>query len=170
METWKKTDGFATVRGKVNGNFAAVDAALAEAGAKLEQAKAALTGQIGRTETALERALETAQDALSGQISAVQELAASKAAIVTGTYAGDSTEEREISLGFSPKLVFFCDKIGRTTENSITYGALVLPGYPAGNSNGGTGVKISENGFKLYSSSNNRVNNTNYTYYYFAVA
>lgn len=74
---------------------------------------------------------------------------------VVGTYIGDRTSSREISLGFRPKAVLVFDLAGRTSSGtgvSTRYvGGLALDGHPViKGSDGDDIVSITSNGFTVY--------------------
>lgn len=104
------------------------------------------------------------------------ETADSKALAITGTYAGDDTKERTINLGFQPKALYLYTWGGFTSMyNSGThavYGGLALPEHPIvdfGSSNAPI-VEICSTGFQLHcDNSYNRVNESDYFYYYIAL-
>ena len=74
-----------------------------------------------------------------------------KCQVVTGSYTGDGTETRAISLGFTPKAVLVTRDDGATTypnNNYQVYGGLAVTGYPV-KKNGLDAVAIMENGFQV---------------------
>lgn len=88
-----------------------------------------------------------------------------------GTYTGDDTEERFISLGFTPKAVYVCteDGIAGTLEAyEYCYGGLAFTGHPVRQTV--DIIAIETNGFRVYQPNRNiRTNLSNETYYYAAV-
>lgn len=106
---------------------------------------------------------------------------------VFGTYAGNGSESRFISLGFTPSALAIWDNTGRQGDQSAlaagtTWGGLALPGYPcraygktSSTETSTIAFEISASGFTVYSrtisttpSSEVALNNSNYTYYYMA--
>lgn len=81
--------------------------------------------------------------------------------IVTGSYMGDNTVGREIDLGFAPRAVFFCDKMGRAgyfTGYSYIAGGLMIPGCPLTGTSSGMAAELTDRGFRLYQGTYNMVN------------
>lgn len=95
--------------------------------------------------------------------------------LVTGTYEGDGTAERFISLGFTPKalLVFRQEGYPATGSNSL-YGGMAFLGTPAQvltSPNTYTSIlSITEGGFQVYYSSYHdiRSNQADTVYHYMA--
>lgn len=75
----------------------------------------------------------------------------SEIGMVTGTYTGDGTESRTISLGFTPKFVMVARGGSQfyNRENRCTYGAFAVQ-ERAGNILGLTAVRIVDGGFMVY--------------------
>lgn len=100
----------------------------------------------------------------------ISETADSKVSVVTGSYAGDGTEEQFIELGFVPKALYVCSKggIAGISSGPYCYGGLAFPETPIKMS-GEIAGEILDNGFKVYKHSDYfRINNTNEVYYYIA--
>ena len=74
--------------------------------------------------------------------------------IAFGTYVGDGTLNRKISLSFTPRVVLVMRNDGLTRANLNTYGGLALTGAPSSsyyNENGGNAVAIVSGGFEVSS-------------------
>ena len=107
-------------------------------------------------------------------------LAAAALKLAVGTYTGDGTASRVISVGFTPKAVLVCTQSGLTyspTASGYVYGGLAVT---AGNiylehfENIYPGVEIVTGGFQVYqtaidSSSAIQCNNIQYAYHYLAL-
>ena len=95
---------------------------------------------------------ETAQKAEAALLAQAAELAAlnaAKAEIVTGSYVGDGTENRFISLGFTPKAVLVEYEDGSRLNSIVSQtGGIALPGKPCGGSIV-TYISIQTNGFAV---------------------
>lgn len=91
--------------------------------------------------------------------------------LIFGSYAGDGTEERFISLGFTPKAVYVCTDngiAGSLEGHEYCYGGLAFTGHPVKQSV--DIIAIETNGFRVYQPNVNiRTNLSNETYYYAAV-
>ena len=87
----------------------------------------------------------------------IEDVLAGKCRIVTGSYQGNDTDNRFISLGFTPKLVLV---VARTVYMTTT---TEWPYY---------GLKLAENGFYVSYNNNNGTNTkmTAQNYYYAAFA
>ena len=76
-----------------------------------------------------------------------------KCQLVTGSYVGDGTEEREFNLGFTPTAVFTCNELGQTYKSPSSYGGLALPNMPVKGESYDTGkvdlVTITSSGFRV---------------------
>lgn len=93
----------------------------------------------------------------------------SKCGVVFGTYVGDGTASRTISIGFTPDILYTCTQHGNAGSPSgsqMIYGGLCAPGHPVG----GNVITIVENGFRLTHNDNAflRPNLTNMKYHYIA--
>ncbi|MDE6922353.1 MAG: hypothetical protein K2P01_02245 [Oscillospiraceae bacterium] len=80
--------------------------------------------------------------------------------LVTGSYTGDGTYRRVISLGFTPKLVYVHTNVIDGTDG------LAFPGLPTPGQMGNMELEIVDGGFKTYGQ---HLNVSSYTYYYIAV-
>ena len=115
---------------------------------------------------------------------ALSEMTANIPKIVMGTYTGDGTESRTISLPFTPKAVFVCTQWGETGFSEpghyCGYGGLALDGYPARISYTATGtttvtefISITETGFQVVClearGANAYSNYLNEVYHYIAI-
>lgn len=84
-----------------------------------------------------------------------------------GTYKGDGTATRKISLGVTPKWVLVFGS-GYLTFSSAIFGGLALPDSPAqGGYSSGPSLKIVSGGFEVYyiSSKEQQTNNPTYSRY-----
>ena len=93
-----------------------------------------------------------------------------KVEMVTGTYEGDGSDERTITLGFQPKAVLlFCGwgAAGYAEGVYYTYGGLALPGHPV--TINSAAVEIISTGFHLRNDDFQRVNEKNTGYFYLAL-
>ena len=99
-----------------------------------------------------------------------------KCEIIYGSYTGDGTAERTISLGRTPKALILCKNEGIMFDSTSTiYGGVALPNYPV-YSNGAKhdAAAIVNGGFKVYTYSvNNRMlvctNGNTAVYHYIAM-
>ena len=124
------------------------------------------------TQTAL-TAEEQAREALSGRVSALETAVPQKARCAYGTYTGNGTENRLISVGFRPYLVFVGRTGTMTYYGMFTNMATMIDGantkissWPAHLETGGFRVSQSENN-KLNNSDN--FNQSGVTYGYIAI-
>ena len=101
LSQWDKTDRI--VMEDFNGDNAKIDAALRS----LQNAKAD----------------KTTTNSLQSQVDA-------KCSIVVGTYTGDGSTARDISLGFTPQAVLVMSRDAQVTASSNHYGGLALLNYP----------------------------------------
>lgn len=82
-----------------------------------------------------------------------------------GTYKGDGTATRKISLGVTPKWVLVFGS-GCVTFTSAIFGGLALPDSPVQTATSAAALKIVSGGFEVYwDSSTLQTNNPNYTRY-----
>ena len=88
---------------------------------------------------------------------------------VTGSYTGNNTTTRTISLGFTPKVVFLVQKDSLGGSQVIT-GGIALPDHPMYNSNEANypALAIVENGFQVGWKTPYIMTNSNAVYYYVA--
>ena len=95
----------------------------------------AIESSVASRITAEQTARESGDSALSGQISSLQTTVAQRARVVYGTYTGNGTENRAVSVGFAPKLVYIC-----RTDAAYFYGVL----SPMRTRLGGSGTRSSQ--------------------------
>lgn len=111
-----------------------------------------------------------ANSAQSAAISA-QNTANNKAQIYCGTYTGNNSSSRTISLSFTPKAVLLFNNWGAAGGGNDIYGGLAIQGTYVGPSNN-IAIEIITNGFKVYYNYSNQVrsytNASNYSYMYIA--
>lgn len=95
---------------------------------------------------------------------------------VTGSYTGDETETKNITLGFQPKAVLVAHNGGVTATwagaQPTTYGGLALQGKPV-TTGGHTALEVTDTGFAVHRPSGFdyvRTNRGGDTYYYIAFA
>ena len=137
--------------------------------AAIESAAAAETSARASADTAETAARASADSNLQTQINA-------KCEIIYGSYTGDGTAERTISLGRTPKALILCKNEGIMFDSTSTiYGGVALPNYPV-YSNGAKhdAAAIVNGGFKVYTYSvNNRMlvctNGNTAVYHYIAM-
>ena len=99
--------------------------------------------------TAEAAARESADDALDTRMTAVE---TQKCEIYFGSYTGDGTQNRVISLGFTPKAVLLLTNTGMTYYDRHYYGGLAFDGSPVTvliNQTDYDVLKIVENGFQV---------------------
>lgn len=105
---------------------------------------------------------KAAASALSSAVSNLQAQLDGK--IIAGAYAGDDTDSRTISLGFTPRAVLVVNHEGKTATNQGTYGGLAVTGSNC------SGISIVTGGFRVYYSSSSPFLNSSYArYHYIAV-
>ena len=133
-----------------------------EDNAKIDAALNDLSG--GLAEKATTAALETVSKKL-----------AAMPCLVTGTYTGDGTDSRLISLGFQPKALLVMTDEGYSARpyTDDYYGGLALPGKPAGlQTSYGTNyiLTIESKGFRVYYNRDRYIlsNQKDTNYYYLA--
>ena len=100
----------------------------------------AIESSVASRITAEQTARESGDSALSGQISSLQTTVAQRARVVYGTYTGNGTENRAVSVGFAPKLVYIC-----RTDAAYFYGVL----SPMRTRLGGSGTRSSQYAARL---------------------
>ena len=100
---------------------------------------------------------------------------ATRPQIVTGTYEGDGSDERTITLGFQPKALLLFDEgglAGADRGSYYVYGGLVLPGHPLLDRENGSSaaVELISTGFRLHAQSGySRINENGSEYFYLAL-
>ena len=122
------------------------------------------------TSTVNTKAAQSELNTLKNTVNSVSATANSKTRIMTGYYAGDGAETRDINLGGQPKAVLVMEEEGGTNVNSAIYGGLALVGRPAGDS-GETpsAVEITSTGFRIHQGGRkSRANESYSTYHYIA--
>lgn len=99
---------------------------------------------------------------------------------IFGTYTGNGTVKRSISLSFTPKALIVVDSRGRMTHNGIVYGGVCIgtkgvrtPACTAAShnttwSNGHTALLVGTNLFWVSESGDCKTNTSNEVYYYIA--
>ena len=98
-----------------------------------------------------------------------------KVEMVTGTYQGDGSDERTITLGFQPKALLLFDEgglAGADRGSYYVYGGLVLPGHPLLDRENGSSasVELISTGFRLHAESGySRINENGSEYFYLAL-
>ena len=142
MKQWKRSDQAPAVRGMVNENFGALEAALAALSRTLEEKEDGLAGQIGGVQTAL-----------TGRIAQVEELAESRARLAVGKYTGNGAESQFIALPFTPQAVHVEQHHGLRaySTNYAPHDGLALWGSPMylGSANSPI-IGAEEGGFRVY--------------------
>ena len=133
-----------------------------EDNAKLDAALSDLSGDLA------EKANQSALEALSQKL-------ASMPCLVTGTYTGDGTDSRLISLGFQPKALLVMREEGYSARpyTDDYYGGLALPGKPVClQTSYGTDyiLTIESKGFRVYYNRDRYIlsNQKDTNYYYLA--
>ena len=97
---------------------------------------------------------------LQNQINAHTTQIAAKCELYFGSYTGDGTSSRLISLGFAPKAIICAQSDGQILDGNRILGGIVFP-----DSTGG--LVIEGNGFRVRYSSDQNWNNTNGRKFYF---
>ena len=110
---------------------------------------------------------KAAETALNSAVSSLEVKIAGKASVVMGSYYGTGGTQR-ISLGFTPKAVWFQPKGGDLGFSGFAASGFVAPGYPMRSSSGLDIASISGNDLVVVSSDGNRIDaNRKDTYYYY---
>lgn len=133
----------------------------------------ALLGAVTGVNEALSKAAADLKEditGLRGEVSALEIAQASKAEYLTGTYVGNGTNSRVISLGRTPKAVLLENKEGeRFWDGLCRMGGLALTGLPFGD-NDPPYMAIQTGGFTVSAVETNYGTNANgFTYYYLAL-
>lgn len=125
-------------------------------------------------QTALDAlAAEVAKKATTAALEALSKKLASMPCLVTGTYTGDGTDSRLISLGFQPKalLVMIEEGYPAIPYTDDYYGGLALPGKPVClQTSYGTNyiLTIESKGFRVYyNNSRHTISNQKEANYYY---
>lgn len=102
----------------------------------------------------------------------VQSLIQAKSEIFVGTYHGDGSLSRTISIGFTPIAVLIFDRGWNTgpATNGIerVFGGLALAGYNVYDSEGNMAISITSNGFIVSVNYSAYTNRSGYIYHYIA--
>ena len=111
--------------------------------------------------------------------SRVEAVAASVPKILCGSYTGNGSESRFISIGFTPKAVLVVGQDGSTHYNeghAYHYGGLAITGGPSKTRDGLTVLSVEHNGFTVYYQSGGsnwlsyaHSNSSGRVYYYIAI-
>ena len=92
--------------------------------------------------------------------------------VVFGTFTGDGTDGRVISLGFTPRAVYICSEEGRagfSSGSGYCYGGLLGPGAPL-RLDDTIAAEVVAGGFKLSNTDSYiRLNSSSYVFFYLAV-
>ena len=149
-----------------------------EDNAKLDAALDALSGGLAEKagQAALDAlAAEVAKKAATAALEALSQKLASMPCLVTGTYTGDGTDSRLISLGFQPKALLVMIEEGYSARpyTDDYYGGLALPGKPVClQTSYGTNyiLTIESKGFRVYYNRDRYIlsNQKDTNYYYLA--
>ena len=149
-----------------------------EDNAKLDAALNDLSGGLAEKadQTALDAlAAEVAKKATTAALETVSKKLAAMPCLVTGTYTGDGTDSRLISLGFQPKALLVMREEGYSARpyTDDYYGGLALPGKPVClQTSYGTNyiLTIESKGFRVYYNRDRYIlsNQKDTNYYYLA--
>ncbi len=150
-----------------NENNAKIDAALNDlSGGLAEKADQAALDAL---------AAEVAKKATTAALETVSKKLAAMPCLVTGTYTGDGTDSRLISLGFQPKALLVMREEGYSARpyTDDYYGGLALPGKPVClQTSYGTNyiLTIESKGFRVYYNRDRYIlsNQKDTNYYYLA--
>ena len=150
-----------------NENNAKIDAALNDlSGGLVEKADQAALDAL---------AAEVAKKATTAALETVSKKLAAMPCLVTGTYTGDGTDSRLISLGFQPKALLVMREEGYSARpyTDDYYGGLALPGKPVClQTSYGTNyiLTIESKGFRVYYNRDRYIlsNQKDTNYYYLA--
>ena len=150
-----------------NENNAKIDAALNDlSGGLAEKADQAALDAL---------AAEVAKKATTAVLETVSKKLAAMPCLVTGTYTGDGTDSRLISLGFQPKALLVMREEGYSARpyTDDYYGGLALPGKPVClQTSYGTNyiLTIESKGFRVYYNRDRYIlsNQKDTNYYYLA--
>ena len=120
-------------------------------------------------------AAEVAKKAATAALDALSKKLAAMPCLVTGTYTGDGTDSRLISLGFQPKALLVMIEEGYSARpyTDDYYGGLALPGKPVClQTSYGTNyiLTIESKGFRVYYNRDRYIlsNQKDTNYYYLA--
>ena len=147
-----------------------------EDNAKIDAALNDLSGGLAEKagQAALDAlAAEVAKKAATAALEALSQKLASMPCLVTGTYTGDGTDSRLISLGFQPKALLVMREEGYSARpyTDDYYGGLALPGKPVClQTSYGTDyiLTIESKGFRVYyNNSRHTISNQKEANYYY---
>ena len=85
---------------------------------------------------------------VDGALQSIYQMADGKAVAAAGSYVGDGTSLRFISLGFTPKVVLLMGNGTETKNGDYIYGGMAVTGRGSG------GITITTNGFNVVESGN----------------
>lgn len=149
-----------------------------EDNAKIDAALNDLSGGLAEKadQAALDAlAAEVAKKATTAALETVSKKLAAMPCLVTGTYTGDGTDSRLISLGFQPKALLVMREEGYSARpyTDDYYGGLALPGKPVClQTSYGTNyiLTIESKGFRVYYNRDRYIlsNQKDTNYYYLA--
>ena len=115
-----------------------------------------------KIDTEIKGANDAASNAVNAVNTAVSQIECCN--VMVGTYTGDSTSSRTISLGVTPKAVVVIDKGLAILHDSKYYGGAAVTGYDS------TTVKITTGGFIVRNSGSSfMANSSSNTYLYIAL-
>lgn len=165
LNQWQADDQ--VLRTDFNENNAKIDAALNDlSGGLAEKADQAALDAL---------AAEVAKKATTAALETVSKKLAAMPCLVTGTYTGDGTDSRLISLGFQPKALLVMREEGYSARpyTDDYYGGLALPGKPVClQTSYGTNyiLTIESKGFRVYYNRDRYIlsNQKDTNYYYLA--
>lgn len=165
LNQWQADDQ--VKRTDFNENNAKIDAALNDlSGGLAEKADQAALDAL---------AAEVAKKATTAALETVSKKLAAMPCLVTGTYTGDGTDSRLISLGFQPKALLVMREEGYSARpyTDDYYGGLALPGKPVClQTSYGTNyiLTIESKGFRVYYNRDRYIlsNQKDTNYYYLA--
>lgn len=112
---------------------------------------------------------KAAETALNSAVSSLEAKIAGKASVVMGSYYGTGGTQR-ISLGFSPRAVWFQPRSGNHSFSGFAASGFVAPGYPMRSSLGSDIASIDGTYLVVISQEENRIaaNRKNEYYHYVA--
>ena len=161
LNQWEATDE--VLRTDFNADNAKIDTALSE--------KADAAEVTALSQTVDGKAEQADLESLTQQVTQLEGLPQ----MVTGTYTGDGSESRFISLGFTPKviLVFLASGYPANPYVNFYFGGLAFLDYPVRlnhDASGTTVLQIEEGGFRVYYNWDDgiRTNQNKAKFYYLA--
>ena len=124
-----------------------------EDNAKIEAALAAKTDNSAFTQLQAANALKANTSTVNSQFSTVNSRLSTlegRVEVVIGSYTGDGTETRTISLGFTPKAVLVEDASGmRVANGGSRHGGLALPNAPVLSMGDNIALQVVTGGFEV---------------------